>query len=269
MRLCIFCQEEPVYFGPLLRKLIAARSAEIVLVAIAGGRGAGGRPQSLRRRIEHLYILWLIFESRGFLRSALISGWQRLLGFYGLKGTRLDKRSIEGAAREHGIPVEKVKNFNEPRFMERLAGLAPDLIINQSELLLKGAILELPRLGIINRHGSLLPRFRGRLASFRGHAGEPPEYGITIHFVNEAVDGGPIILQKRLTPDPCLTYARVLDLVFAASFDLLLQALDLLGASDFAPLPNLYQGTGTFSFPTLAEAKVYRRSMNLRRKRRT
>jgi len=57
MRICIIAQEEPVYFGPFLRKIIDARSNEIALIAIAGSRGAGSQPKNLIRLLEYLYIL--------------------------------------------------------------------------------------------------------------------------------------------------------------------------------------------------------------------
>jgi len=265
MRICIIGQEEPVYFGPFLRSIIKAKSNEVVLVAIAGSRGAGGHPKTSKKKIEYVYTLWLIMEPYGFIKMLLITLRQKFTKILGLIGTRCDKHSIEGEARKHNIPVIHTQNPNSPEFINKLHEFAPDVIINQSELLLKKAILQVPKIGIINRHGSLLPHFRGRLASFWSHFREPPEYGATIHFVDKGIDSGPIILQERLEIEPSLPYAKVLEIVFKESSSLILEALEKVASPDFVPQPNRYQGTHTYLMPTLKEAKEYRKVIRKRR----
>lgn len=265
MRIAIIAQEEPVCFGPFLRSIIEARRDDVVLVAIAGSRGAGSHPRTPRQKWEDLLIHWLIMEPAGFIRSAAIIAGQRIIRMLGLTGTGLDRRSIEGAARRYGIPVVRVQDVNGSEFMATLKEYAPDLLINQSERLLKEPILRAAPLGVVNRHASLLPHYRGRLASFRGHAAKPPEYGVTIHFVDQGLDTGPIIMQKRLELDPRLSYPRVLELLFRESVPLMLAALDAVGRPGFAPRPNEHQGTPTWPFPTLEEVRAYRQLLAARR----
>jgi methionyl-tRNA formyltransferase len=190
----------------------------------------------------------------------------RLVKALGLTGSRVDRRSVTGMARTLGIPVLAVPDVNSPEFIAALKGYAPDVIINQSERLLKKPLLEVAPLGVVNRHGSLLPRFRGRLASFRGHAAEPPEYGVTIHRVDEGLDTGPIILQRRLQLDPRLSYFDVLQRLFRESVSPLLEGLDLLARPGFVPTENRHQGTPVWPFPTLAEVRRYRQVLALRRR---
>ena len=204
-------------------------------------------------------------EPEGFIKTAFITLWQEVIKILGLIGSRLDKRSIEGEARKHRIPVIHILDANSSEAIGKLYQLSPDVIINQSELLLKGHILIIPKIGIINRHGSLLPNFRGRLASFWSHAHEPPEYCITIHFVNKNIDSGPIISQKRLEIDPRLSYFEVLDILFKESPPLILEALEKINSPDFSSLPNNYEGTSMYFFPTLQEVKRYRELMKKRR----
>lgn len=265
MRIAIIAQEEPVCFGPFLRGIIAARRNEVVLVAIAGIRGAGSHPRTFRQRLENILIHWLIMEPAGFIRSAAIIAGQRIIRILGLTGTGLDQRSIEGAARRHALPVVHIQEINTPEFSEILKRYAPDLIINQSERLLKEPLLRSAPLGVVNRHASLLPHYRGRLASFRGHAAEPPEYGVTIHFVDQGLDSGPIIMQKQLDLDPRLPYPRVLEILFRESVPLMLEALDALSSPGFVPRPNQHQGTPVWQFPSLEEARAYRQRLAARR----
>ena len=265
MRIVIIGQEEAVYFSPFLRGIIESRPKDIAAVIIAGDRGAGSHPKSLKQKLENIYILWFIMEPYGFLRNLLIGVWQSLIGLLGPLGLPLDKRSIYGVARKYNIPVINSCDLNSQEFIEKLRKFSPDVVINQTELLLKEEVLAVPKIGIINRHASLLPHFRGRLGSWWSHAAEPPEYGVTIHFVDKEIDSGPIIIQKRYSIDQRVSYCKVLDALFDDAPNLMLEALARIEKPDFTPLPNKYQGTKTYLFPTLKEVKAYRALLKERR----
>ncbi len=265
MRIAIIGQEEAVYFSPFLRSIIESRPKDIVVVVIAGDRGAGSHPKTFRQKLESIYILWLILEPFGFIRNLAIGVWQSFIKWLGPLGLSLDKRSIRGAALKYNIPVVNSFDLNSPEFIEKLKQFIPDVIINQSELLLKEEILSVPSIGIINRHASLLPHFRGRLGSFWSHAANPPEYGVTIHFVDKEIDSGPMIIQKKYSIDQRSSYCKVLDIFFHDAARLMLEALDKIQKKDFVPTPSQYQGTKTYRFPSLQEVKAYRESLKKRR----
>ncbi len=266
MKIAIFCQEEAVYFSPFLRAIVEARPDEVALLVIAGGRGAGSHPKTMRQKLENMLILWLIMEPSGFFRNLLIGIRQRCIRCLGLTATCFDKRSVRGAARRHGIPILESNDLNSSEFLEQLRSHAPDVVINQTEFLLKEEVCSAPRLGIVNRHASLLPNFRGRLGSWRSHAATPPEYGVTIHFVDKGIDSGPIICQRNYTIDPRSSYTHVLDVLFADAPALMLEALDKLRDPNFVPTANLHQGTPTYLFPNLREAREYRSMLKNRRR---
>lgn len=266
MRIVILGQEEAVYFSPFLRSIVEARAKDVVLVVIAGERGAGSHPKTLRQKLENICILWLIMEPFGFLRNLMIGVWQGLIKSLGPIGAFLDKRSIRGAAVRFNIPIIYSCDLNSQEFIEKLKQFSPDIIINQTELLLKEGILSVSRLGTINRHASLLPHFRGRLGSWWSHAAEPPEHGVTIHFVDKDIDSGLIIVQKEYSIDPRSSYCKVLDIFFHDAPSLMFEALDKVQRKDFVPKPNQYHGTKTYLFPTLQEVKAYREVLERRRK---
>ncbi len=268
MRIVIIGQEEPVYFGPFLRGVIEAMSKDVALVVIAGERGAGSHPQTWKQKLENIYILWLIMEPFGFLRDLCINVSQILIRLLCLLGSPLDKRSIRGAACKYNIPIINSRDLNSREFIDQLRGFSPDVVINQTEHLLKEEMLSVPKIGVINRHASLLPHFRGRLASWWSHASQPPEYGVTIHFVGKEIDSGPVIVQEKFEIDPRLSYSRVLDILFAQqAVDLMLEALEKIQKPDFVPLTNQYQGTKTYLFPALKEVKAYRKVLKERRRK--
>jgi methionyl-tRNA formyltransferase len=91
----------------------------------------------------------------------------------------------------------RVKNINEPEYIEKIKCIAPDLIIvcGWQRLVCK-EILDIPRLGTVGFHSSLLPKYRGRApVNWAIIAGEK-ETGITMFYLTEDADAGDIIAQK-------------------------------------------------------------------------
>lgn len=265
MKIVMIGQEEPVYFSPFLRGIIEARHEDIAAVVIAGNRGAGSHPKTFRQKLENIYILWLILEPYGFLCNLWIGLFMGFIRLLGPIASFLDTRSVQGAARKYNIPLVFSEDLNSREFIDKLRNFSPDIVINQAEFLLKEEILLVPKMGIINRHASLLPRFRGRLGSFWSHAAEPPEYGVTIHFIDKEIDSGRIITQKKYAIDSSFSYSRVLDILFKDAPNLMLEALDKLQKKDFVASPNQYKGTKIYLFPTLPEVKAYRQILKKRR----
>jgi len=259
MKLAILCQEEPLFLGPFLRQVIAMHPERILAVFLAGRRSAGEKRGSPRERLEALRTLWLILEPRGFLAALLLRLRARLLG-------ARDPRSVEGMARSKGVPMHRISDPNGPEFRALLRELAPDAVLNQSELLLRSEVLSVPRWGFLNRHASLLPRFRGRMAALWSHGAEPPCYGLTIHRVDEGVDTGSIILQRRFDDvDPAWPYPQVMRHIMKGAAGFFWEAADQLERPGFTPLPNTPEDAPR-RFPTLAQARQYRSVLARRRR---
>jgi folate-dependent phosphoribosylglycinamide formyltransferase PurN len=260
MRVAILCQEEPVFMAPFLRRLIAMRPDQIAAVFVAGRRSAGEKRGTRDQFKNSLKVAWYIWEPFGLLHSLALQQRGRLLG-------RHDPRSVEGLARKLGIPVHTVTDANTPEFHRTLREIGPDVVLNQSELLLKQEVLSIPRVGFINRHASLLPHFRGRLASFWSHAANPPRYGTTIHFVDEGIDTGPIILQREFFDiPPTWSYPRVLRRLMDEAPAMVWEAIDRLEQQGFEPLPNNPVDKAR-RFPGLKTARKYGATMAERRGR--
>ena len=148
--------------------------------------------------------------------------------------------SVAALASRRRLPVFAPEDPNAPAFAAAMASLAPDLLFSfYYRRLLRPALLRLPRLGAINLHGSLLPKYRGRAplnwVLVRGER----ETGVTLHCMDERADHGDIIAQRPVTiavEDTALTLWRKLVAAGAA----------LLGET----------------YPLLAEGRAPRRAQN-------
>lgn len=102
-------------------------------------------------------------------------------------------------AKRLGLPVIQPDRLKDPKAMEQLQAWGPDLIVVAAYgQILRPAVLELPRLGCINIHGSLLPRWRGAAPVQAAILNGDNETGVTIMCMDSGVDTGPLLSQESL-----------------------------------------------------------------------
>lgn len=108
--------------------------------------------------------------------------------------------SIAEIGRDAGLTILPVASLRDPRTIEALRELRPDAIVVACfPMKLPAAVLELPPLGVLNLHPSLLPRDRGPDPLFwTFHRGDR-ETGVTVHLMTDRFDAGPILRQERVS----------------------------------------------------------------------
>lgn len=107
---------------------------------------------------------------------------------------------LEEITDEHNIDLFKVKNINNNKFISKVRNdLKPDLIISVNfDQIFKKEIINIPDKGCINIHASLLPNYRGRAPLNWAILKGEDKTGVTVHFINEGIDTGEIILQEEI-----------------------------------------------------------------------
>ncbi|ACQ91782.1 methionyl-tRNA formyltransferase [Tolumonas auensis DSM 9187] len=116
------------------------------------------------------------------------------------RGNKLTPSPVKILAVEHNIPVFQPENFKSAEAQQELAALKPDLMVVVAYgLLLPQQVLDTPRLGCINVHGSLLPGWRGAAPIQRAIWAGDPETGITIMQMDAGLDTGDM-LHKMVCP---------------------------------------------------------------------
>ena len=113
---------------------------------------------------------------------------------------KLTPPPVKLAAFDLGLPVYQPEKIRAPESVEKLRSLAPDLLVVVAYgQILPGLVLAIPRLGAINVHASLLPRWRGAAPVARAVLAGDRETGVTIMKMDEQLDHGPV-LAVRATP---------------------------------------------------------------------
>lgn len=113
------------------------------------------------------------------------------------RGLKVFPPAVKTAALELGLPVVQVKSPKEPELIRILGEMNPDLIVVVAFRILPRDVFMIPRLGTFNLHASLLPRYRGAAPINWAVIKGDHETGVTTFFLDEKVDTGRIILQKK------------------------------------------------------------------------
>lgn len=126
--------------------------------------------------------------------------------------------SVAALAALHGIAVIQPDNPNAPEVIEQIKALQPDFFFSfYYREMLKAPLLALPKAGALNMHGSLLPKYRGRVpvnwAIIKGET----ETGATLHYMTEKPDNGDIVAQQAVPILPDDTALQVFQKVTVAA----------------------------------------------------
>ncbi len=116
------------------------------------------------------------------------------------RGQKLMPSPVKQLALQHDIPVYQPQTLRDPAAQAELDGLQADLMVVVAYgLILPQAVLDMPRLGCINSHASLLPRWRGAAPIQRAIEAGDGESGVTVMQMEAGLDTGPMLL-KVSTP---------------------------------------------------------------------
>jgi len=173
--------------------------------------------------------------------EALLDSRHRVVGVLTRPGGSRDAGShtVAGRAAREGIPVLKPERLREPGFMEAFSQLAPDVLAGAAfGALVPPAVLEIPRLGALNVHPSLLPLYRGPAPVQRSLMNGDEVTGVTVHFLDEGMDSGDIVFQERLEIQENETAGRLTHRLFQRGASLLVEALDMLESGSVPRRPQ-------------------------------
>jgi methionyl-tRNA formyltransferase len=155
------------------------------------------------------------------------------------RGRKVAPPPVKTLALEHGIPVHQPKSISRPENVERLRTLAPDLgVVAAYGQILKQPVLDVPRLGILNVHASLLPRWRGAAPIPAAILAGDAETGATIMRIVLALDAGPMLAAVRVPIAPDDTTGTLTPKVAEAGASLLMDVLPRYERGEIAPEPQ-------------------------------
>lgn len=147
------------------------------------------------------------------------------IGFVTVRYDKRDPGLMALAEAEH-IPVEIHQNINSDEFLDRVSKYKVDLFVSMSfNQIFKTRTINYPPLKTINCHAGKLPFYRGRNILNWALINDEKEFGITVHYVDEGIDTGDIILQRTYPITDEDDYGTLLNTAYTGCADVLYEAV--------------------------------------------
>jgi methionyl-tRNA formyltransferase len=159
------------------------------------------------------------------------------------RGRRVAASAVKCRAVELGVPVEQPQSLREQAARERLASYRPELIVVVAYgLILPQQVLDIPALGCINIHASILPRWRGAAPIQRAILAGDVETGVTIMKMDAGLDTGPMLLERRTPIGERETAGELHDRLAAMGGEAVVVAIEAWTSGRIAPVPQPPEG---------------------------
>jgi methionyl-tRNA formyltransferase len=173
------------------------------------------------------------------------------------RGRQIASSPVKIAAQSYGLPVSQPTTLKTEADRADLASWRPDvLVVVAYGLILPRAALELPRLGCVNIHASLLPRWRGAAPIQRAILTGDTQTGVTIMRMDVGLDTGPMFLQRPTAIGPGETGGSLHDRLASEGGAAVLDVLDALAADTASSTPQPEIGVTYAAKIDKAEATV-------------
>ena len=166
--------------------------------------------------------------------SAVVSNVDKRRG----RGGGTSPTPVKAKAQELGLPVIEVENLRDPNFEEKLRALEPDLLVVVAFRVLPTSILAVPKIGSVNLHASLLPKYRGAAPIHWAVMNGEEKTGCTIVFLDEQVDTGNILFQREIEIGWEENTGSVYERLMNMGSDALLDALNIIESGNYSLLPQ-------------------------------
>ena len=155
------------------------------------------------------------------------------------RGHKLQPTPTKVVAESSGTPVLQPTRLKSEEFLEAMRALAPDLgVVAAYGRILPDSLLAIPRLGMINIHASLLPRYRGAAPVHRAVINGDEETGVSIMKVVTELDAGPVFAMASRSIGPLETTPEVEEGLADLGTRLLLEVIDQLDSGEPEPTPQ-------------------------------
>jgi methionyl-tRNA formyltransferase len=151
---------------------------------------------------------------------------------------QLTESAVKKFAVAKGLPVLQPEKLKDPAFLERLRALGADLQIVVAFRMLPESVWNMPRMGTVNLHGSLLPQYRGAAPINWAVINGEKETGVTTFQLRQDIDMGSILLQDRFAIADTDTAGDVHDRMKVIGARLLVKTIDGLAAGTLVGSPQ-------------------------------
>ena len=167
----------------------------------------------------------------GYEVAAVVTAPDRPAG----RGQKIQQSAVKRMALQKGLPVLQPEKLKDPGFLEKLKKLDCNLQVVVAFRMLPREVWEVPALGTFNLHASLLPQYRGAAPINWAIMNGERETGVTTFFIDDKIDTGAIILQRKTAVGADETAGELHDRLMDLGASLVCETVELISSGKARP----------------------------------
>tara|TARA_B100000963_G_scaffold33549_1_gene24911 strand:- start:989 stop:1750 length:762 start_codon:yes stop_codon:yes gene_type:complete len=250
MRIILITQDEPFFLQESIKRLLKhlPKNTDIVGCVVSDVSPFGKKESFLIKAIKTLQIFGIYF----FIRYAIKYIFNKLFN-----------KSVKQFLSSEGINlIELNESINSEKSLNKLTALEPDLLISiAGNEIFKKDLINLAPKGCLNLHTGLLPKYRGLMPTFWAMKNKEEYIGVSVFFVDEGIDSGPIIEQEKLNIKG-MSQNEVILLTKKIGMDLIIKAIKKIKEEKFELKENNDDDMSYYGFPTRDDVICFTKSGN-------
>ena len=163
-------------------------------------------------------------------------------------------------AETNNIPLMHTNDVNSPEFIKKLRNMNPDINLSFfTQQIFKKEIIAIPKRGTLNMHGSLLPHYKGAAQYFWYLHNNDKEGGVTVHYMDENLDTGDIVVQEKFSISDNDTMSSVHKKIAETGAKAAIKSLNLIESKKAKRIPQKKEKSEYLRLPTGGEIKEFRK----------
>lgn len=246
MRIVILTQDDPFYLGKNIDYLLQhLPSHHQVVGTVLFDVSPFGKRDTFWGKMKTTY---QVFGTRFFLYYS----WRFLMA------KLTPSTSVKSVLARHGVPLIQLQgSVNSATNLEIIRQYQPDVLVSiGGNQIFKRPLIDLAPKGCLNLHTALLPKYRGLMPSFWVLRHNEKFTGVSVFFVDEGIDSGPILVQRKVeigqrSQEELIRHTKQIGM------ECILEGLDKIDRGEVQTLPNPAEEMTYFSFPTRADVKAF------------
>jgi methionyl-tRNA formyltransferase len=160
------------------------------------------------------------------------------------RGLKVNESAVKKYAVQHGLTILQPEKLKDPVFLEQLKSLNADLQIVVAFRMLPEVVWNMPRMGTVNLHGSLLPQYRGAAPINRAVMNGEKETGVTTFKLKHEIDTGDVLLREIIPIGEDETAGELHDRMKKIGAKLLVKTVDGLASGSLIEIPQMVNQEG-------------------------
>lgn len=249
MRVFLLTQNEPFFLPKAFKYFFSNLPEDIEIVGCVIFRGSPfGKKQSfLKKALNTLQTFGVVF----FL----------YYGFWFIINKLSRRPSVEDLMRSKSIPIVPIYgDINTVISLQSIKCFEPDLLVSiAGNQIFKKSLIEIGKEGCINLHTAKLPKYRGLMPTFWALKNKEKSIGVSVFFVDEGVDSGPIICQEKIEVGEN-THKEIIEITKNIGMDLIIEAIKKIKLGDYQLIANSDHNSTYYSFPTRSDVRAFKRN---------